>query len=49
MWPGTPPCMTITAAGDMPNEPFGDEGSCSGCAEPERSGTKPAHLTPLTV
>ena len=24
----------------MPNELFG---SCSGCAEPERSGTKPAH------
>ena len=36
--------LTITAAGDitdMPNEPFGDEGSCSGSAEPERSGTKP--------
>ena len=42
--------LTITTASDMPNEPFGDEGSCSGCAEPERSGSKPAHrrlhLTP---
>ena len=43
--------LITTAAGDMPDEPFGGEGSCSNSAEPERSGTKPErdrrlHVTP---